>query len=307
MKFPDWNDSDPTATLKCMNPLSDQYPGRATHWKLRSQTLDFGPRPLLMGIVNTTPDSFSDGGKYFDADSAIAHALQLVEDGADLIDIGGESTRPYASSISTDEEIRRILPVIESLAQQTNVPISIDTSKSKVAQAAIAAGAEIINDISALEFDTAMLDVALETQAGICAMHMQGTPQTMQDNPQYNSVVDDIYKYLEQKLDTLQSAGVSQEQLCLDPGIGFGKTHAHNLELMTQWGRFHGLECPILVGHSRKGFLAKLLEDKQADRTSVSVGAALALASQGVQILRIHDVRPTREALLAFMASGGVS
>jgi dihydropteroate synthase len=259
-----------------------------------------------MGIVNVTPDSFSDGGRFVDADAAVAHALQLVADGVELLDIGGESTRPYATPIDAEEELRRVMPVIERLASQVSVPISIDTSKATVAAEAVKAGAEIINDVTGLEGDSRMLRVAAEKGAGVCAMHMQGTPQTMQDDPKYADVVAEIYEYLRQRRDSLISAGIAQEQICLDPGIGFGKTHEHNIELMANCGSFHALGCPLLVGHSRKGFLGKLIGDKQADRTHATVGAALALAVQGVQIVRVHDVRPVREALAAFEASGGL-
>ena len=292
-------------------PIQKRYPQRATRWRLRTRTLKFGRRPLLMGIVNVTPDSFSDGGQFFGGrgakpQAAVDWALQLVEAGADILDIGGESTRPYADRIAVEEELDRILPVIEALAKKTPTPISIDTSKSAVAKAASAAGAEIINDITGLTGDPQMLEVALATGAGICAMHMQGTPQTMQDDPQYDDVVQDILGYLESRRDALLTAGIDAERICLDPGIGFGKTHQHNFSLMAHCDRFHELGCPLLVGHSRKGFLAKLLGDKQADRTSVTIGGALGLAAQGVQVIRVHDIRPVREALLAFDAAGGI-
>lgn len=280
--------------------------GRVTQWRLRTRTLQFPRRPLLMGIVNVTPDSFSDGGQFINAGAAIAHALQLVADGADLIDIGGESTRPYSRPVDAAEELLRVLPVIEQLASQVGVPISIDTSKASVARAAIDAGAEIINDITGLEGDPAMVQTAIDTGAGVCVMHIQGTPQTMQDNPTYANVVSEIREYLRQRRDALVSAGIALERICLDPGIGFGKTHEHNIALMANCRTFHTLGCPILVGHSRKGFLGKLIGDKQADRTNATVGAALGLAVQGVQIIRVHDVRPVREALAAFEASGGL-
>jgi dihydropteroate synthase len=258
-----------------------------------------------MGIVNVTPNSFSDGGQYFDSNNAVAHALQLVADGADLLDIGGESTRPYSEPVAADEELRRVIPVIEKIAGQVQIPISIDTSKASVARAAIDAGAEIINDVTGLEGDPAMINVALDTNAGVCAMHMQGTPQTMQDNPTYSDVVTDIHEYLRQRRGALTAAGIAPERICLDPGIGFGKTHEHNITLMQHCYEFHSLGCSLLVGHSRKGFLGKLIGDKGADRTSATVGAAIGLAVQGVQIVRVHDVRPVREALLAFDATIG--
>ena len=260
-----------------------------------------------MGIVNVTPDSFSDGGRFFDEKTAVAQALQLVADGADLLDIGGESTRPYSEPVNADEELRRVLPVIESLATQVQIPISIDTSKASVARAAIEAGAEIVNDITGLSGDPAMIDLAIETGVGVCAMHMQGTPQTMQDNPTYTDVVGEVREYLRERRDALVPAGIPRERICLDPGIGFGKTHEHNITLMRHCLEFHALNCPLLVGHSRKGFLGKLIGSKDADRTNATVGAALALAVQGVQIVRVHDVRPVREALVAFDATGGLN
>jgi dihydropteroate synthase len=260
-----------------------------------------------MGIVNVTPDSFSDGGKYFDAGAAVAHALQLAADGADILDIGGESTRPYSEAVTAEDELGRVLPVIEQLAQHVSIPISIDTSKAIVAREAVAAGAEIINDVTGLEGDPDMLRLVVETGAGVCAMHMQGTPQTMQDNPTYQNVVAEIFEYLQQRRNALVAAGIRPDRICLDPGIGFGKTHEHNITLMANCYEFHSLGCPLLVGHSRKGFLARLIGDKEADRKHATVGAALALAVQGVQIVRVHDVRPVREALLAFEASGGLN
>ncbi len=284
----------------------DAY-AREQRWELRSRVIAFPRRPLVMGIVNVTPDSFTDGGRFFDKAAAIAHALQLAADGADLLDVGGESTRPYSEPVSTAEELRRILPVIEAVVAQLQIPISIDTSKVAVARAAIETGAEIINDITGLEGDPAMIHLASDTGVGVCVMHMQGTPQTMQDDPKYTDVVADVRDYLLRRCNVMVSAGISHERICLDPGIGFGKTHEHNILLMQHCHEFHALGCPLLVGHSRKGFLGKLIGDKEADRTNATVGAALALAVQGVQIVRVHDVRPVREALVAFEASGGLN
>jgi dihydropteroate synthase len=260
-----------------------------------------------MGIVNVTPDSFSDGGHFFEINKAVEHAHELAADGADLLDIGGESTRPYSEPVSLDEELRRIVPVIERLARKVSIPISVDTSKSAVARAAVEAGAEIINDVSGLTGDPAMVEVAIETRAAVCVMHMQGTPQTMQDNPIYADVVAEVLEYLRQRRDALVAAGIARERVCLDPGIGFGKRHEHNVTLMRHCSEFHTLDCPLLVGHSRKGFLGKLIGDQEADRTSATVGAALSLAVQGVQIIRVHDVRAVREALAAFEATGGLT
>jgi dihydropteroate synthase len=259
-----------------------------------------------MGIVNVTPDSFSDGGRFLDPSAAVDQALQLEADGAAILDLGGESTRPYSESVDESDELRRIMPVVERLCSQAKIPISIDTSKAAIAREAVAAGCKIINDVTGLEGDQAMIPLAVETGAGVCAMHMQGTPQTMQDDPTYDDVVADIALYLATRRDALIAAGIDRERICLDPGVGFGKTHQHNLDLMAGCGQLHSLGCPLLVGHSRKGFLGKLLGDKTADRTAATIGASLALAQQGVQILRVHDVRPVREALLLFEATGGL-
>ena len=281
-----------------------RYPQRALKWQIADQTLTFDEFPKLMGIVNVTPDSFSDGGRFYSVQSAVHHALAMVDDGVDILDIGGESTRPYAAPVDVDEELRRVIPVIEHLRDKTRIPISIDTSKPQVARAAIDAGASIINDVTGLE-DSQMLEVAKKSAVGICAMHMQGNPQTMQDAPAYNDVVSEIHGYLAARREMLANSGIDVSRICLDPGIGFGKTHVHNLLLLNHAEHFHSLGCPVLVGHSRKGFLAKILNDKNADRTAATVGVALALAARGIQIIRVHDVRPVREALLGFVAAGG--
>ena len=259
-----------------------------------------------MGIVNVTPDSFSDGGQFSDSSAAIDFALRLEAEGADILDIGGESTRPYSQAVSAEEELDRVMPVVESVCRQARVPVSIDTSKSIVAKGAIAAGVQIINDITGVTGDLAMLSAARESRAGVCVMHMQGSPQTMQENPTYADVVADIYQYLAARRDELISSGIDKNCICLDPGIGFGKTHQHNLTLMANCWKFHQLGCPILVGHSRKGFIGKVIGDKQADRLYGTIGGALSLARQGVQIIRVHDVRPVREALQLFAATGGI-
>jgi dihydropteroate synthase len=278
----------------------------AAEWRIAGQTLDLGSRPLIMGIVNVTPDSFSDGGRFFSPDAAIAHAVRLADDGADILDIGGESTRPYAAVVSTEEELRRVLPVIEAVRrQQPETIISIDTSKAAVARAAVAAGASIINDVTGLVGDERMLETARTSGAGVCVMHMRGTPQTMQDDPHYDDVVGEICNYLRERREALLAARIERERICLDPGIGFGKTNQHNITLMANCWRFHELGCPLLVGHSRKAFLGKLIGDKQADRTAATIGGALALARQGVQIIRVHDVAPVLQALTVFQACGG--
>jgi len=289
-----------------IDDLTVRYPRRALAWQLRTRSLVFGRHPLLMGIVNVTPDSFSDGGRFLDPQRAINHALRLIDEGADLLDIGGESTRPYSKPVDADEELRRVLPVVEEVCRQARVPVSIDTSKGSVARAAIEAGAEIINDVTGLTTDPTIIEVARDTSAGLCVMHMQGTPQTMQDNPTYDDVVEDIYHYLEQRTAALVTGGIDASRICIDPGIGFGKTHQHNLTLAARCDRFHDLGYPVLVGHSRKGFIGKVLGNKEADRTAGTIGVALVLARQGMQVLRVHDVRAVREALLLFEAVGGV-
>ncbi len=287
--------------------LADRFPQRATSWRLIDRTLIFDKVPRVMGIVNVTPDSFSDGGKFFGRDEAIAHSLKLLDEGADILDIGGESTRPCATPVEEDEELRRVIPVIEAVHQARPAAfLSIDTSKPAVAKAAVAAGAQIINDVSGLT-DPAMIAVARESAAGVCAMHMQGTPRTMQDNPFYEDVAEDIFTFLLARRDALAAASIDRERICLDPGIGFGKTHEHNLTLIANCWRFHDLGCPLLVGHSRKGFIGKVLGDKDADRIFGTIGAAMSLAAQGVQILRVHDVLAVRQALALFAACGGVN
>lgn len=259
-----------------------------------------------MGIVNVTPDSFSDGGRFFDATAAVDQALRLEDAGADVLDIGGESTRPYSQPVALDEELRRVVPVVQQLAERVSIPLSIDTSKARVARDALAAGAEIINDVTALAGDPDMVSLAVESKAGVCAMHMQGTPQTMQDNPAYTDVVAEVADYLCRRRDELQAAGVETTRLALDPGIGFGKTHQHNLNLLAHVERFHELGCPLLVGHSRKGLIARVLNDKQADLTAGTIGVALSLATHGVQVIRVHDVAAVRHALLLFAATGAL-
>ncbi len=287
-----------------MSPFS---PCRAGHWRVRERTLPCPARPLLMGIVNVTPDSFSDGGRFFDAAAAVAHGIELAEHGADLLDIGGESTRPYAQPVPADEELRRVAPVIERLAREVAIPLSIDTSKAVVAREAIDAGAAIINDITGLA-DPAMIETAAETGAGVCVMHMRGTPRSMQDAPAYSDVVAEVGAFLRQRRDTLVSQGIALDCIALDPGIGigFGKTAEHNLELLRHAAELHALGCPVLVGHSRKQFIGQVLGDPRTDRLAGTIGAALALARSGVQILRVHDVEPVAHALALFAAAGGL-
>jgi dihydropteroate synthase len=279
---------------------------RSTYWQLKTRRLDFPTRPLVMGILNVTPDSFSDGGQFAATAAAIERGLQIAAEGADLIDVGGESTRPYSQPVDEREELRRVMPVVQSLAEQTKLPISIDTSKASVAREAVAAGAEVINDVTALAGDARMIETVIETGAAVCAMHMLGTPQTMQDNPVYDDVVAEVFDYLRRRRDALVEAGIAQDKIALDPGIGFGKSHQHNLTLLAHCRRFHELGCPLLVGHSRKGFIAKIIGDKTAERTAGGIGVTLSLANQGVQIVRVHDVAATLHALKLYVATGGL-
>lgn len=271
------------------------------HWTLRTRDLTRQRLPLLMGILNTTPDSFSDGGQFHALDQAVARALQMEADGAGIIDIGGESTRPGAEPVTLEEELRRTIPVIRELSQKLKVPISIDTTKSEVARQALDAGAEIVNDISGLTFDPQMMDVCRDMDAGICLMHIQGTPQTMQQNPHYKDVVSEVSEFLQQQVDRCLMAGIAPERMCVDPGIGFGKTADHNLQLLKAIPRLQTeLQRPVLIGHSRKRFLSKILGRSVEDRESGTVGVSIALAQLGVDILRIHDVRSVHDALIAW-------
>jgi dihydropteroate synthase len=264
--------------------------------------------PLLMGIVNATPDSFSDGGKYLATDVAVQHALQLVADGADLLDIGGESTRPGSQPVPLDEELRRVIPVVEQLASAVKVPISIDTSKAEVARQALQAGARIVNDISGLTFDPAMINVCCQQPCGVVCMHIQGTPLTMQSDPRYDDVVEDLYRFFVKRLEELEQQGLPRERIVIDPGIGFGKTAQHNLQILQHIDRFHQTGRPVLIGHSRKRFLQKILGHALDERSFGTVGVSIAMAQKGVEILRIHDVAATRDAITAWKAVvGGVS
>ena len=270
-------------------------------WTLKTRDLTHTHLPLLMGILNVTPDSFSDGGQFQLVENAVARALQMEADGADIIDIGGESTRPGAEPVALDEELRRTIPVIRELATQIRIPISIDTTKAEVARQALEAGAEIVNDISGLTFDPDMLEVCRLHDAGICLMHIQGTPQTMQQNPTYGDVVREVTEFLQQQVDRCLMAGILPERMSVDPGIGFGKTAEHNLQLLKSVARLQqDLQRPVLIGHSRKRFLSKILGRSVEERESGTIGVSIALAEQEVDILRIHDVRSVRDAIVAW-------
>lgn len=251
-----------------------------------------------MGVVNATPDSFSDGGRYLAPDAAVAHAARLLEEGADLLDIGGESTRPGADPVPEDEELRRILPVLRAFRDR---PVSIDTRRPGVMRVALQEGASLINDIEALRAPGA-LEVVAGSDCGVCLMHMQGTPATMQRNPSYGDVVAEVKAFLRERLDACVAAGIAKERLVVDPGFGFGKTVAHNLRLLKDLAAFRGLDVPVLAGWSRKSSLGQITGRGAGDRLAASVAAALLAAQRGATILRVHDVRETRDVLAVWQA-----
>jgi dihydropteroate synthase len=272
-------------------------------WHLRDRILTFEKRALVMGILNVTPDSFSDGGLYAATDAAVARGLEMAGQGADIIDVGGESTRPDAKPVASDEELARVLPVLDGLARQTSVLLSIDTSKAAVAEACLAAGAHIVNDVTALTGDPRMLEVARVANAGVILMHMQGTPATMQIAPHYDDVVKDISQYLLQRLQDVTARGLALERIALDPGVGFGKTHEHNLEIVARLTELQHLGRPVCLGASRKGFIGKVTGRPLGERTAGSVAVVChALAHGAAQIVRVHDVAQTRDAVLLFEA-----
>ena len=267
--------------------------------------LVLGKRTCIMGIVNVTPDSFSDGGEFFTRDDAVAQGQKLFEEGADILDIGGESTRPFSDAVSAEEEIRRVIPVIENLAGRISIPISIDTTKAGVARRAIQAGASIINDVSALRLDHGIADVAAEYDVPLILMHMLGTPKTMQTNPVYDDLIKEIKEFLKNAVDYAESKGISKSKIIIDPGIGFGKTVEHNLLLIKHLHEFKTLDVPILIGPSRKAFIRNILKDKTVkdinpDLTVVETGtqaSVAAVALNGAHIVRVHNVANTRATI----------
>ncbi|GLQ99656.1 dihydropteroate synthase [Dyella mobilis] len=259
-------------------------------------------RPRVVGIVNVTPDSFSDGGQFADTDAAVKHGLRLAEEGADMLDIGGESTRPGASDVSVEDELKRVIPVIEQLAARTSLPIAIDTSKPEVMRAAVAAGAGMINDIYALRRDGA-LDAAAELRVPVCLMHVQGEPRTMQDAPHYDDVVGEVHRFLTDRLFACELAGIDRRKVMVDPGFGFGKDLEHNLALLRRLERFSGLGSGIYAGLSRKSMIGTLTGRKHpAERDAGSVAAALIAVQRGAQMVRVHDVAATVDALKVWHA-----
>ena len=258
-------------------------------------------RTAIMGILNVTPDSFSDGGIFLARDAAVAHALAMVEEGADIIDVGGESTRPGAQAVSVQDELDRVIPVIEAIARAVPVPVSIDTSKPEVMRAAVAAGAGLINDVRALRA-TGAVETAAALEVPVCLMHMQGEPRSMQHHPVYTDVAGEVRDFLQGRIEACVAAGIPRQRLVIDPGFGFGKTVEHNLELLRRLGELRALGAPILAGLSRKSMIGALLGLPVAQRLQASVALALIAVQNGATILRVHDVRATREAIRMFEA-----
>jgi dihydropteroate synthase len=255
------------------------------------------PRPAVMGVLNVTPDSFSDGGAFLEPAAALAQAARMSAEGADLIDVGGESTRPGAEPVGAEEELRRVMPVIERLAADGGTPLSIDTSKSQVARAATEAGAVFVNDVTALRGDPELAAVVAASEAQLCLMHMQGEPRTMQDDPRYDDVVSEVKSFLEERLAFAVRAGIAEERVWLDPGIGFGKALKHNLELLRRLDEIVALGRPVLVGASRKRFIGALTGRPETERVAGSVAANVLAFVRGAHMFRVHDVAPHRDAL----------
>ncbi|MFN8233021.1 MAG: dihydropteroate synthase [Actinomycetota bacterium] len=262
----------------------------AAEWRCRDHRIELGRRTLVMGVVNVTPDSFSDGGAFLDPRVAIEHGVRLVADGADLLDVGGESTRPGSDPTGVEDEIDRVLPVIAGLVERVDAPVSVDTRKAAVAAAALGAGAAIVNDISA-GADPEMFDLVADRGAGMILMHMKGEPKTMQADPTYDDVVGEVRSFLEGRLRSAVAAGIERDRLCIDPGIGFGKTLEHNLELLRGLASLRQVGSALMVGPSRKGFIGALTDTEAGDRVEGTAGAVAWCAAQGVDLVRAHDVR----------------
>jgi dihydropteroate synthase len=266
-------------------------------WRCGRHTFDLSHRVHVMGILNVTPDSFSDGGRFLDPDAAVAHALRLSEEGADLLDLGGVSTRPGATPVTPQEEWRRLSPVFERLGHNSRLCLSIDTSSSVVAELALRSGACVVNDVTALRGDARMVEVAAQLGAGVILMHMRGTPATMQNHPAYDDVAGEIRQFLAERLAFARGHGVSEDRLAVDPGIGFGKTAEQSLEILARLPELEALGRPIVIGASRKSFIGKLLDLPIEDRLEGSLAAAVAAVLGGARIVRAHDVRATRRAV----------
>jgi dihydropteroate synthase len=269
----------------------ERYSARRFTLNLKGRSLDLGARTRIMGILNVTPDSFSDGGQFHRFDAAIAQAEKMVEDGADIIDIGGESTRPGSDSVSLDEESGRVLPVIEHLAKNLSIPISIDTCKAEIARRAVDSGAEIINDVSALRFDPEMMAVARKTGCPVVLMHMRHTPKDMQQEPRYDALMPEVISFMGERIDKCIEGGIDPEAIVIDPGIGFGKTVEHNLEIIRELDRLRSLGCPILVGPSRKATIGAVLGAETHDRLEGTAATVAVSIAGGAHIVRVHDVK----------------
>ena len=264
----------------------------------KNKTMVFGPRPLVMGILNVTPDSFSDGGRYTEEKALSLRIRAMLDSGADILDVGGESTKPYAEPVSEDEELRRVLPAIACIrAMHDSIPVSIDTTKAEVARQAIQAGADIINDVSGLRFDAEMIRVAIAHEAPVILMHMRKTPKDMQDEPVYDDVIQEITDFLAERISWATKQGLKRERIIVDPGLGFGKTVEHNLTILKNLRAFKNLGCPLLIGHSRKSFIGKILPLETQDRDLATALISSYCATQGADILRVHDVEKTMQAV----------
>lgn len=267
----------------------------------RDRRLDFS-RPLIMGVLNVTPDSFSDGGRFIKPEKAVARARYIIDEGADIIDIGGESSRPGSDGIDSKEEINHVLPVIEAIRQITDLPISIDTTKAEVAEEAINAGADIINDISALRFDSKMAEVAAKHKTPVILMHMLGTPKTMQKNPDYDNCIDEIKGFFNERINFCEKNGIDRRKIIIDPGIGFGKRLQDNLEIIKNLNDFKIFGCPIMLGLSRKSFIAMITgkQDRPDERIGGSLASMLIAIGKGCNIVRVHDITETKEAIRVY-------
>ena len=274
-------------------------------WHLPDRVLRIGARPLVMGIVNVTPDSFSDGGRYFSPEAAIRHGLELIEQGADLLDIGGESTRPGSAPVPVEEELARVLPVVAGLAARTGVPLSVDTSKAEVARRCLEAGAHIVNDVTALRGDPEMADVVAEFDAGVVLMHMRGEPKTMQFDPRYDDVVAEVREFLADRIAWCEARSIARSRIAIDPGVGFGKLDKHSIEILRNLDRLTDLGSALLVGISRKGVLGKLTGRSVEQRMVASAVASLAACVAGARVVRVHDVAAMVDAIKVWTALKG--
>ena len=293
-----------------MQREAERQTGVTTPWIMNGAglRLELGRKTLVMGVLNVTPDSFSDGGRFFSPDRAFQYAEMMAAEGADLIDVGGESSRPGADPVSVEEEIRRVVPVIERIARQIDLPISIDTCKAEVAWAAVSAGARLINDITALRHDPKMAEIVAGMKVPVVLMHMQGTPKTMQVDPTYDSIMDDLMRFFKERMDVAREAGIDEERIIIDPGIGFGKTTEQNLEILRSLYRLQDLHRPILVGSSRKSFIGHVLGLPVGDRLEGTTATVVAAVLAGVSIVRVHDVKAmTRVVRMADSIKLGVA